>query len=63
MDVSGLTRLATQMSAQRTNDAAGMAVFKKALDTQQSAAQQLISQITPASALPSHVGQNVNVVA
>jgi len=51
------------MSAQRTNDAAGMAVFKKALDTQQSAAQQLISQLTPANALPSHIGQNVNVVA
>ena len=63
MDVSSIANLATRMSQERVGQAADMAVLKKALQMQQESAMSLISAITPASSLPSHLGQNLNVVA
>lgn len=63
MDISGIAQLATQMTQQRTTDEAALLVLKKAMDTQKSSAQTLLDAITPASALPAHLGQNVNTVA
>jgi hypothetical protein len=63
MDISGIAQLATQMSQQRTSDAASLLVLKKAMDMQRSSAQTLLEAVTPASALPPHLGQNVNTVA
>lgn len=51
------------MSQERVGQAADMFVLKKAMQMQQESAMSLISAIRPASSLPSHVGQNVNVVA
>jgi hypothetical protein len=63
MDISSIANLATQLSQQRTAQAVDVSVLKKALAIQQSAALTLIESVTPASSLPSHLGQNVNVVA
>jgi hypothetical protein len=63
MDVSSIASLASRMSQDRVGQAAGMAVLKMAMQLQQESAMSLISAITPASSLPSHLGQNVNVVA
>lgn len=63
MDISGIANLSTAMKQQRTEDAVDVSVMKKALDIQKSSAAQLIASVTPQSALPDHVGRNVNVVA
>ena len=51
------------MSQQRAAYSVDTAILKKALDLQQQNAMTLIQAVTPASALPAHIGQNVNVVA
>jgi hypothetical protein len=52
------------MSQERTAQATDMALLKKALNMQQQAAATMLEALpTPAAALPSHLGQNVNVVA
>jgi Putative motility protein len=61
--VSSISSLATQMSNKRTTDAVDTLMLKKTLDIQQGSALQLIAAATPARALPSHIGQNVNTVA
>jgi hypothetical protein len=63
VDVSALTSLATQMSQQRTSQAVDLAILKKAMNLQASAAMTLIASVTPSTSLPSHLGQNVNIVA
>jgi hypothetical protein len=63
MDISGIANMATAMSQQRTATAVNVAVLKKAMEMQQQSAMTLISAVTPAASLPSHIGQNVNVVA
>jgi hypothetical protein len=63
MDISGIARLATAMSQERTAQATDVALLRKALDMQQESAATLIAAVTPAASLPSHLGQNVNVVA
>jgi hypothetical protein len=63
MDVSAIADLASRMSQDRLGQAVDVAVLKKAMQLQQESAMSLISAITPASSLPSHLGQNVNVVA
>jgi hypothetical protein len=63
MEISGIARLATAMSQERTAQATDVALLKRALDMQKQTAATMISAITPAAALPSHLGQNVNVVA
>jgi len=62
MEISGIARLATAMSQERTAQATDVALLKRALDMQKQTAATMISAITPA-ALPSHLGQNLNVVA
>jgi hypothetical protein len=63
MEISGIARLATAMSQERTAQAADVAVLKKAMDMQKETAATMISAITPTDALPSHLGRNLNVVA
>jgi hypothetical protein len=63
MEISGIARLASAMSQERTAQAKDVALLKKALEMQQQSAMTLISAVTPAASLPSHLGQNVNVVA
>jgi hypothetical protein len=63
MDISAMAGLATQLSQQRTSQAAAILVLKKAMDAQQSNAKALVATVTPAASLPSHLGQNVNTVA
>jgi hypothetical protein len=62
MEISGIAKLATAMSQQRTAQATDVALLKKALDMQQQSAATLLSAL-PAASLPSHLGQNLNVVA
>jgi len=50
------------MSQQRTLETAQLRVLKKAMDIQEANAMTLIAAVTPASDLPSHLGQNVNTV-
>lgn len=64
MDISAVASPATQMTQQRTADSAAMLLLKKAIQMQESNAQTLLEALpTPASALPPHLGQNVNTVA
>lgn len=63
MNISAIASLSTQMAQQRTAQSAELAVLKKAMQLQESAAMTLIASVTPATHLPSHLGQNVNVVA
>ena len=63
MDISAVTGLATQMAQQRTSTSAQMLVLKKALTVQADAAMTLIDAASPLTSSPSHLGQNVNVVA
>lgn len=64
MDVSGIANLATSLSNTSTNQSVGIAVLKKALDAESSAAATLIDAIpAPSSNLPPHLGQNVNTTA
>lgn len=64
MNLSAVASLSTQMTQQRVAESAQILVLKKAMDLQASAAQTLIASVAQSSAnLPSHLGQNVNVVA
>jgi len=67
VDISGIANLSTALSQQRVNQTAELMVLKKAMQVQEAAAMTLISSVaqapTPASSLPSHLGQNVNIVA
>ena len=63
MDIAGIAAVASQISQQRTAQAVDVAVMKKAMDLQQNTVSTLIASVTPASALPPHLGQNVNTVA
>lgn len=48
MDVTNLTALATDLARQRTGDAVGVSVLRKALETEVAAAAALIEAIPPA---------------
>lgn len=66
MDVSGIANLATSMAQAQTGQDVGMAILKKALDAETSAAAGLIAAISPvpsAANLPSHLGQTINTTA
>jgi hypothetical protein len=63
VDISAIASLSTQLSQQRATQTAELLVLKKAMQTQQAAAMTLIQSVTPASSLPAHLGQNVNVIA
>ncbi|MDR0378946.1 MAG: YjfB family protein [Candidatus Accumulibacter sp.] len=61
MDVSGIANMATSFAATKTNSAVGVAVMKKALDTQASTAAGLI-QALPQPSNP-NIGRNINTTA
>ena len=64
MDVNSIANLATNMAQERTSQAVGVAVLKKALDVQASSAMALIAALPPTpQSLPPNLGQSVNVAA
>lgn len=64
MEVNSIANLATGMAQERTNQAVGVAVLKKALDAQAGAAMSLIAALPPVPQnLPPNLGQNVNTTA
>lgn len=65
MEINGIVNLATRMEATRTEQAVGIAVLKKALDTQASNAAALLEALPPVQSanLPPHLGQHVNTTA
>ncbi|MDH5259655.1 MAG: YjfB family protein [Gammaproteobacteria bacterium] len=52
-----------QNVAQKTGDAVGVTVAKKAMDIQADAASQLISSVSKTAATEPHLGNNVNTHA
>jgi hypothetical protein len=62
MDTSSITALATQMATTTTQQAAQIAVLKKAMELQGQGAIQLVMAATQASN-PPHLGNNVDVFA
>lgn len=62
MNVSNIANLATNIAQQRSDMDISVAVFKKALDAQSSAALALIQAI-PTVSLPPNLGNNVNTKA
>jgi hypothetical protein len=62
MDVGNLASLATGMAQQRNQLDISVAVFKKTLDAQSSAALSLIEAV-PTVSLPAHLGNNINTKA
>lgn len=63
MDTLAITSLATEMATQRTQQAAQIAVLKKAMDLQGQGAIQLLTAATQAYNNPPHLGNNVDVFA
>jgi hypothetical protein len=66
MDVSAIASLATNMASALNNQAIGIAVLKKALDTETAGAAGLLAAVPSAPSgpnLPSHLGQNINTTA
>lgn len=64
MEIGNIASLATNMSQERSQQAIGVAVLKKALDAQASAAMALVQAIPQAqSNLPANLGQNIDVTA
>jgi len=64
MNINNITSLATTIAPQNTGDAAGILVFKKALQAETISATALIEALpTPSTNLPLHLGQNVNTTA
>ena len=66
MDINTISSGAVaQNVAQRTGDAVGVTVARKALDIQQSQAAQLIESASKSAPKPSepHLGNHVNVTA
>lgn len=64
MDVNGIASLATSFAATETSNQIQTAVLKKALDSQASAAAQLIQALPQSTVnLPAHLGQKVNTTA
>lgn len=64
MDIGNIASLATGMAQDRTQQAVGVAVLKKALDVQASGAMALIDSLPPVQGgNPVNLGQNVDVMA
>lgn len=63
MDVGNIPALATSMAQERTANAVSIAVFKKALDAQSSAALALLDAIPQVQSLPPHLGNSINTKA
>lgn len=65
MEIGAIANLATQMETARTDQAIGIAVLKKALDTQATSAAALLEALppVPSANLPAHLGQNIDTKA
>lgn len=66
MDINSISSgVVAQHVAQKTGDAVGVQVAKKALDIQSSTASQLIDSVKQSTPPPSepHLGNNINVSA
>lgn len=65
MEIGGIVRLATDLAQVRTQQEVGIAVLKKALDIERAKAALLLDALpaAPANNLPSHLGQNIDLVA
>lgn len=64
MDIGNIASLATGMTQERTQQAIGVAVLKKALDVQASGAMALIAALPPVQgSLPANLGQNIDTTA
>lgn len=65
MEVNAIANMATAMEQTKTAQAVSIAVLKKALDSQASAASALLEALPPVTAanLPPHLGQNINTKA
>lgn len=64
MDIGNIASLATGMTQERTQQAIGVAVLKKALDAQASGAMALIAALPPVQgSLPANLGQNIDTSA
>jgi len=65
MDVSSIAALASSMAHERTMNAVSITVLKKTLAVQAESALTLIAGVRPvtlAQNLPSHLGNNINVM-
>lgn len=65
MDVNNIANLATAMANQRTGDAIGVTVLKKALEAHASGAMALINALPQptSSNLPPNLGNRINTTA
>ena len=63
MEVTGITSRATSMVQSKRNQEVSMAVFKKALDAEASAAMALVRALPSPVNLPTNLGQNINTTA
>ena len=65
MEIGGIASLATELAQVRTQQEVSVAVLKKALDIERAKAALLLEAIpaAPANRLPSHLGQNIDVIA
>jgi hypothetical protein len=66
MSVSSIASLSTAMAAAQTETQIGVAVLKKSIDAASNSALELLQALpspTPASNLPSNLGQNINTTA
>jgi len=63
MDTSAIASLATQMSTARTQQAAQIAVLKKAMELQGQGAIQLLMAATQNYNNPAHLGKHIDTQA
>ena len=63
MDTSTLTALATEMATTRTQQAAQIAVLKKAMELQGQGALQLVAAATQTYNNPAHLGSVIDTFA
>jgi hypothetical protein len=65
MDVTNIAAAATQLATQKDADQINIIVLKKALDSQATAAADLIAALPPAPAAPatSSLGHHINTTA
>lgn len=63
MDTGAIASLATEMATTRTQQAAQLAVLKKAMELQGEGAIQLLMAATQTYNNPPHLGNNINTYA
>ena len=61
MDVTTLTALATQLATTTTQQAAQIAVLRKAMDLQGQGAMQLVNAATQGFNNPAHLGNGIDL--